>query len=88
MRSALRFLAGKMRVAVLPFPERPKPKSLGEAKMTKESDIVILADVRSKLTAARPMRLTIVEVNPTVTYKTCEVLMFTGRTMIVSGIKP
>lgn len=56
--------------------------------MAKGDDIVVLADVRSRRTAARPTHATIVEIKPIGPRKTCKVLMFTGRTMMTSAIKP
>lgn len=56
--------------------------------MAKGNDIVVLADVRSRRTAARPTHVAIVECKPIGPCKTCEVLMFRGRAMMTSAIKP
>lgn len=56
--------------------------------MTTSDDIVVLADVRSKLTAARPSKLTIVDTKPVDPSKPCTVLMFTGVTISTVEKKP
>jgi hypothetical protein len=56
--------------------------------MAKGNDIVVLADVRSRRTAARLIHTAIVEIKPISPRKTCEVLMFSGRTRMTSAIKP
>lgn len=87
LQSARRFHAGKMRGVVLPFPEQLKARCRGEATMTKESDVVVLAHVRLSLSAARPTHLKIIKGRPADPHKTGEVLKFTDRNK-TSAIKP
>ncbi len=56
--------------------------------MAKGNDIVVLAKFRSNMTAARPLHLTFGGIRPVDPHKTCKVLMFTGRTKMISAIRP
>ncbi len=56
--------------------------------MAKGADIVVLAKFRSNTTTARSLHPTLVGIQPIDPHKTCKVLMFNGRSKMISAIRP